>query len=253
MKRSYDKGTEIFREGDAADFVIKLLSGRVEVFRRIGGEEISLGTVGPGEFLGEMGIIEGRNRVAGARAVEPVEAEVMTPKAFLALVSSDADAAHELILRLSARLRAVEDRLIGNLSQAVSGDGVGFDLTLSAKTNALKWFIGTAPIKVTSLPFVVGRHVDPADSVPEGVAADLVIEDPLPYRLAPRHFGIFLDGEALVARDFSTPLGTIVNGTPLGGDFLRVAAPLRLGENEIVAGGKGSPYTFELTVAKSAA
>lgn len=252
MRKTYDAGVEIFREGDVSDCVIKLLSGQVEVFRRIGEEEINLGTVGAGEFLGEMGIIEGRSRVAGARAIERVEAEVLTPDVFLARVSNDPDTAHELILRLSARLRMVEDRLVSDLRRADLGEGTGFDVSLIAKTNALKWYVGGDPIKVGKLPFVVGRQIHPDEPVPEGITADLAIEDPMPYRLAPRHFGIYLEEGVLVARDLSTPLGTIVNDTPLGADFLRVAVPLQLGDNEIVAGGKGSPYTFDLRVTKAA-
>jgi hypothetical protein len=42
-------------------------------------------------------------------------------------------------------------------------------------------------------------------------------------------------------------LGTLVNDRPLGRDFPVASAPLQKGENTVVAGGRGSPFTFKLT------
>jgi len=68
-------GEVLFREGDPADSVFRLLSGAVEILRELDGEPILLGTVGAGQFIGEMGVVENRPRSATARAVSEVEAE----------------------------------------------------------------------------------------------------------------------------------------------------------------------------------
>jgi CRP/FNR family transcriptional regulator, cyclic AMP receptor protein len=52
-----------------------------------------------------------------------------------------------------------------------------------------------------------------------------------------------------LVRDLNSTLGTIVNGQPLGRDFPIDSAPLRQGENSVVAGGDGSPFAFVVTLA----
>ena len=60
-----------------------------------------------GEWLGEIGIIEGRSRSATARAVTDGEVEVLTARQFLERVSGDPALARDLF---SAQHEAEEDR-----------------------------------------------------------------------------------------------------------------------------------------------
>jgi len=71
----FAKGQLLFREGDPADSVFRILSGTVEIVRELNGEPIVLGRVGAGQFVGEMGVVENRPRNATARAASEVEAE----------------------------------------------------------------------------------------------------------------------------------------------------------------------------------
>jgi len=50
-------------------------------------------------------------------------------------------------------------------------------------------------------------------------------------------------------RDLRSTLGTIVNGQPIGDHFRSDDAPLRAGENEVIAGGVESPFVFSVFVA----
>ena len=50
-------------------------------------------------------------------------------------------------------------------------------------------------------------------------------------------------------RDLSGTLGTIVNGEPIGTHFRTDDAPLRAGENEVIAGGMDSSFVFSVFVA----
>jgi hypothetical protein len=49
-------------------------------------------------------------------------------------------------------------------------------------------------------------------------------------------------------RDLRSTLGTIVNGEPIG-DHFSDEAPLRAGENEVIAGGVKSPFVFSVFIA----
>jgi hypothetical protein len=49
-------------------------------------------------------------------------------------------------------------------------------------------------------------------------------------------------------RDLRSALGTIVNGEPIGGCFCTKDAPLRPGDNEVIAGGVDSPFVFSVFI-----
>ena len=93
----FKKGDFLFRQGDASDRVLRVRSGEIEVLREVGTTSVLLGHVREGEWLGEMGVIEGRSRSATARAVTDGEAEVLTERQFLERVSSDPALARDLI------------------------------------------------------------------------------------------------------------------------------------------------------------
>ena len=46
----FAEGQVLFREGDPADSVFRLLSGAVDILRELDGDPILLGTVGAGQF-----------------------------------------------------------------------------------------------------------------------------------------------------------------------------------------------------------
>jgi CRP-like cAMP-binding protein len=48
----FAEGEVLFKEGDPSDYVFRLVTGAVEIFRELDGERILLGTVGAGEFIG---------------------------------------------------------------------------------------------------------------------------------------------------------------------------------------------------------
>ena len=101
----FAKGQVLFREGEAADSVFRLLRGAVDIFRELDGEPILLGTVGAGQFIGEMGVVENRSRSATAQAASEVEVEILTPTEFFDQIAGSPPAARELIQPQSAAAR----------------------------------------------------------------------------------------------------------------------------------------------------
>jgi CRP-like cAMP-binding protein len=85
-----------------------------------------------GEWLGEMGVIEGRSRNATAPAAADGEVEVLTARQFSERVSSELALARDLILRLSIRLRRIEDKLRCRNSNL--GKATPTNSTLSTRT-----------------------------------------------------------------------------------------------------------------------
>ena len=73
-KVSFDAGDTIIAEGDPADRFYVIARGEVSITRRSSdGDEIELGTLGPGQFFGEVGILAETRRTATVRALSDVE------------------------------------------------------------------------------------------------------------------------------------------------------------------------------------
>ena len=146
-------------------------------------------------------------------------------------MSSDPALAHDLILRLSVKLRRIDDKIAGELlplahdrssvgpgepaSDAVIADDV--TIWLTAQSDALRARIGAAPIHVATLPFLVGRIPVEGDAQPSR-RPDLLIEDKEAFRLSRQHFMIARSGDRLLVSDLGSALGTMVNGWAIGGD-----------------------------------
>ena len=259
MRRRFQSGEILFRQGDPSDVAIQILSGSADVLRGVGDEAIVLGTVQAGEFVGEMGVLEGRRRSATVRATSPLEAELIERQAFLDRVSDEPELARKLLVRMSARLRDVEDMLTRLYAAHSSEDDPRGDLVelppgrdarsimLTATTDRARSFIGADLMPITRLPFTVGRQPD-QDEAPPVIALDLAIPEPPPYRLSRAHFSLIGRNGEVVVRDLASTLGTIVNDRPIGREFPVDSTPLHEGENTIVAGGRGSPFVFAVTL-----
>jgi CRP/FNR family cyclic AMP-dependent transcriptional regulator len=260
MLKDYKAGELLFAEGDASGDVMRVVEGEVDIVRSLGDETILLGTVKAGEYLGEMGVIEGQPRSAGARAATDLQVEVLPADTFFDRVSNDPQTAGMLIRRLSARLRDVSDRLIG----AVRGDrelaatALGQPqlaeeeaekpaIVIAAGSAVTEAQIGKEVKQVEELPFIVGRWPAQGETGP-GVPLDLALDDAPPHRLSRAHFILIEEYGKPVVRDLSSELGTSVNGRSIGRDFPLDVALLEPGENEVVAGGADSPYRFVITV-----
>ncbi|MEM7022474.1 MAG: cyclic nucleotide-binding domain-containing protein [Pseudomonadota bacterium] len=260
MRKHFDRDAILFRQGDPSDNVILIISGSADVLRETGQDAIVLGTVAAGEFVGEMGVLEGRPRSATVRAAEAVEAELIGRQAFFERVSTEPALARKLLVRMSARLRDVEDVLTqlyaaqeeDRASQQVipaagAADEAPAAITLTGATYAAKFFIGPDPIPISHLPFTVGRRHDGHEGS-SVITPDLAIPEDEPHRLSRAHFSLISDEDRIIVRDLNSTLGTTVNGQPLGRDFPIDSAPLHKGENTIVAGGDGSTFVFTVTL-----
>ena len=256
MQRHFKPGDLLFRQGDPSDCVLRITSGSVEILREVGDGTIILGSVLAGQFVGEMGVIEKRARNATARAITEVEAEHFGVPEFFQRVSSDPTMATELMLRLSVRLREIEDRVADDLPRGIAGNREAsvqqiltkpFQGELFADTLSLRERIGAQPTRVNQFPFLVGRRPWPGEKMPRRVP-DLLLDDQKPFRISRQHFAIASDHGGFVVRDLDSSLGTLVNGEPIGSHFRTDVAELRLGENRIVAGGFDSDFAFAAVV-----
>ncbi len=111
--REFKKGRVIFFEGDTGRYLYLVKSGKLEVYKRNrNDEEVVLAVFGPGDFVGEMALIEETTRSATCRAIEDSELMLFSHRAFEDLIEESPKAAARLILEiakiLSKRVRNMQ-------------------------------------------------------------------------------------------------------------------------------------------------
>ncbi|MEO7329561.1 MAG: Crp/Fnr family transcriptional regulator [Minicystis sp.] len=104
----YAPGDVLFREGESGEVMFVIQSGSVRITRDIGGEQKSLAVLGPGEFLGEMAILNGRPRTATATVMETARCLVIEAKTLESMVARNAEIALRLIKKLAKRLDSAD-------------------------------------------------------------------------------------------------------------------------------------------------
>src|SRR5215468_8137591 len=100
--REYQPGEVLFREGEAGEVMFVIQAGAVRIAKAIGGEDKVLAVLGPGEFLGEMAILNGKPRTATATVVEPTRCLVIEARTLEQMVARNAEIALRLIKKLAS-------------------------------------------------------------------------------------------------------------------------------------------------------
>jgi CRP-like cAMP-binding protein len=111
-RRKFPPKNIIFQEGDPGDFLLVILSGKVKVMiSGKGGEEFILTMLGPGNFFGEMAVLEGGHRSATVVTVEPSEFLRIEKKDFSELLRKQPRIALKILKSLSQRLRKATEQI----------------------------------------------------------------------------------------------------------------------------------------------
>lgn len=103
--KEFKKSEIIFKEGSSGTKMYVIFSGRIRLFTEEPGREVTLALIGPGEFFGEMALIDESPRSATAVADEDSTLLVLDQSQFFDLIKSSPDFAFLLIQNLSKRLR----------------------------------------------------------------------------------------------------------------------------------------------------
>lgn len=115
-RRSAPRGSLIMAAGDPTDSLYLVISGRLKVMMSDSdGKEVILSILGPGEFFGEMGLIDDHPRSASVVAMEPCELLALTRRDFRKCLAENFDMAMAVMRGLVKRLREA-DRKIGSLA-----------------------------------------------------------------------------------------------------------------------------------------
>src|SRR5512140_356987 len=109
--REFPRGTVLFREGEPGKEMFVVQHGRVNVSKKVGEVEKILSSMGPGEFLGEMSILNNKPRSATATCAEDSKLLVIDAKTFEAMIRGNAEIAIRMIKKLADRLAEANDQI----------------------------------------------------------------------------------------------------------------------------------------------
>ena len=111
--RRFAPGELLVREGEDAVAFYVVCSGQAEVVKALGQQkEQVVGHLGPGDFFGEMALLDGFPRSASVRAATDCECLALVRWDFLGVVRSRIEVALGILPVLSRRLRECEEQLL---------------------------------------------------------------------------------------------------------------------------------------------
>lgn len=125
LSRTFENAEVIFAEGDDSREMYIVVSGEVEVVKKIKSGEHHLATLQKGDFVGEMSLLESLPRSATARSVGQTKLLVIQPGGFLLKIRRDPTFAFEMLQNLSRRIRLTNESLVRELgNDKVSSDTI---------------------------------------------------------------------------------------------------------------------------------
>jgi len=103
----FQPGQIIVTQGTPGQAFYMILSGRVEILR----DDVSLGAFGPGDFFGEMSLLDSAPRSATIRALDHTSCLMLSSWDFKSLLERHPSIAIKLLEVLSRRLRVADERI----------------------------------------------------------------------------------------------------------------------------------------------
>ncbi|HVS21246.1 MAG TPA: DUF1003 domain-containing protein [Pyrinomonadaceae bacterium] len=119
--REVRSGTTLFRAGDKGDAMFLIERGRIRIaVTDDDKKEIVLAELAQGDFFGEMAIIDGKQRSAGAAVIEDAILAVLSRDDFLRFIRNNPTVALEMLSATFSRLRSTDKMLQQRVSRNVN-------------------------------------------------------------------------------------------------------------------------------------
>ncbi len=108
-RRSFRAGEVIFHRDDPGQVLYVIRNGKVKIYiTSQEGQEVALAVIGPGDYFGELALLDGQPRSASAVALEPVETFTLQRTDFTRAVMHHPQIALQVLNVLSGRLRQTD-------------------------------------------------------------------------------------------------------------------------------------------------
>ena len=110
MEKQLQAGQVLFNEGDRGEIMYLIREGKIKITKGKGDEEKTLAVLKEGDFFGEMAIIDGSPRSAGAVALTPVSLLVIDKESFKEKLREN-PLIEYVLETLSRRLRTADEQI----------------------------------------------------------------------------------------------------------------------------------------------
>jgi CRP/FNR family cyclic AMP-dependent transcriptional regulator len=162
-RRRFRRNEVIFHQGDTGSSLQIVISGAVKiVLPSAAGEEAIIATLRPGDFFGELALLDGAPRSATATSLEVTETLDLPRDAFQLVLDEDASLQRALLTSLSAELR----RLTGHVEELHFLDLAG-RLAMRLVRLALDW-----PFTQSDLAAMIGGTRQSVNKLLTGLVDD---------------------------------------------------------------------------------
>lgn len=120
--RIYPANTILISEGDYTDSLYVVLEGEVKVYASDQhGKEVILNILGPGEYFGELALLDDEPRSASVKTMNPTKVIVITKHDFRNCLATNSEMGYNLIKALIRQVRS----LTGNVKSLALMDVYG--------------------------------------------------------------------------------------------------------------------------------
>jgi CRP-like cAMP-binding protein len=253
--REFAAGEVVFRENEIGETAYVIAEGRVEVFRGVGGKEIHLAYLGPGEPFGEMGMIEEKPRSATVIAVERTRAHELHRDNFVQALQTHPELTISLLRVLFERLREADAAILeiyrshpelslsqpGRIRATGTAEASDTFVSLEGLTPKAIAALSGGSFEIKKFPFRIGRQT--ADPLAHN---DLSISDEAPLQISRHHVSFIKRGHRVGITDRGSRLGSSLDGRQIGGDGQSDTIFLNNPESTLVLGSQDSPYIFKV-------
>jgi CRP/FNR family cyclic AMP-dependent transcriptional regulator len=115
-RRRFKRDEAIFDKDDPGDSLFIIDEGSVRIYLPSPqGVDLTLAVLGPGDFFGDMALLDGRPRSAGAAALQETETVALDRADFIAVLRSRPEAAMVVLAAVAQRLRETNE-MAGDLA-----------------------------------------------------------------------------------------------------------------------------------------
>ena len=268
----FTDGQVVFKQGDPSEKFFIIRSGQVVLTREANGVTKEIAKVGPGEVVGEMGVLQKLPRSATATAKGRCWLYGMTEQDLMDKRSDGQDHPGSVVSRvLAQRLRKMTEKVeqIGSGSIEVNRTaGVAPAAAVAAQKAVVPvstpvraagpkvllrmgWRNGEEVtwgegVSEHSLPMAFGRNPGPSGMI-SGTELVLLDENP-PQWLSPLQFMVEQQNGTFIFKDEQSERGNEVSGVAVGQAAGVTAVELPAGTHVMIAGGDGSPYVLALEI-----
>jgi len=143
VARSFPADTRVFHEGDPGNACYIISRGACRVTREHSdGRAITLASLGPGAIFGELAMFDGETRSASVETTEDTELLALPANDVRGLIRQHPEMGEKLVVALTRRLRAANERITRQSFQTVPSRVAGVLNQLLAEEGATNQVTG---------------------------------------------------------------------------------------------------------------